>query len=187
MMTRTHILIALALLALPAHASAYLSPEEVLFSDSGMLYEAPPNHRTTGDRIDDQNIKSAERRKQEQEINYANQHPAAPAEPEHPAAPEESAPATLEDVLSAMQKTLDKIGSTGVQSETSVEEVDQGMTIDSWEDPATIQNTGGSAEVLHSGAPLNESGPGMWVGAIAIAGAVCWTMLRVKKGAFYRG
>ncbi len=187
MMTRTHILIALSLLALPATAAAYLSPEEVLFSDSGQMYEPPPNHRTTGDRIDSQTLTSAERRKQEQAINYANQHPATPEEPVHAAAPEEPKPATLEDVFSALQKALEKVGSPDAQSETVGEEVDEGMTIDSWEDPSTVQSAGGSTEVLHSGAPLNASGPGTWVAALAIAGAICWTMLRAKKGVFYRG
>ncbi|MBI5793917.1 hypothetical protein HZA87_02400 [Candidatus Uhrbacteria bacterium] len=186
MMTRTHILLALSLLALPTTAAAYLSPEEVLFSDSGQMYEAPPNHRTTGDRIDSQMLTSAERRKQEQAINYANQHPALPEEPVHAAPPEEPKPATLEDVLSAMQQTLEKLGSPEAQSDTSAEEMDAGMSIDSWEDPSTVQSAGDSTEVLHSGAPLNASGPGMWVAAIAVAGAVCWTMLRAKKGAFYR-
>lgn len=185
MMTRTHILTAFALLMVPLTAAAYVSPEEVLFSDSGQAFTAPPTHRTSGDKIDNQNLTSAQRRKQEQDLNYANQHPAAPAASSSAAS---SKPATLEDVLSKMQQTLEKLGEPAhpAAGEASSEEADMGMTIDNWEDPSNFENESGSTEVLHSGAPLNESGPGMWVAAIAIAGAVCWTMLKAKKGAFYK-
>ncbi len=166
------------LLLLPTLAAAYVTPEESLYPAAGYNnLLAPPSHRNSGDRIDEQEQTTRERREAEWQAAYDAQHPKSSAASSSRASSVASE-ATLEDVLSSLKDSIDDLKSGKHPAADKDPGFDNGMTIDSWENPSQ----GGSEEVLHSGAPLTPTGPGTWVAVAALIATVGWTLWKVRNG-----
>ena len=168
------------LMLVPVAGSAYVTPEEALLPAAGYnTIMDPPSHRDTGDRIDEQTLKSKQRREAEWQAAYDAQHPKSSASSSSRASSVASSP-SLEDVLSSLKESIDSLQSGGGHPAAGKDpNVDTSMTIQPWEDPG---QSGGSDEVLHSGAPLTPTGPGTWVAVATLIAAVGWTLWRVKNG-----
>ena len=181
-MSRSNILIALFLLLAPFSALAYATPEEILFPAGGYnATQKPPINRESGDRTEEQRLRSEQRRQQEFQAAYDAQHPPMAASSSSVAEEASSAP-SMEEILSALQQSIERLdgGGTAHEAAPSKEGRDTGMSIEPWENPKI--NTGGSDEVLHSGAPLTPTGAGTWIAVSASAAAIGWTMWNAKNG-----
>lgn len=178
-MIRTHTLIVLGLLLMPpATVLAYATPEEVLFPSAGFNTNMmPPSERQTGNVFDAQQEQTAARRQAEWQAAYDAQHPKSASSA---AASSTSSKPTLEDVLSSLKDSIDSIkngGDSRGAAPAQDEHMDTSMTIGSWEDPT---RSSGQEEVLHSGAPLVQTGPGSWVAGLLIVAAIIGIVWRIK-------
>lgn len=133
----------------PTTALAYLLPEDVLRGND--LY-IPPRNRDTKDVVERQAYNSAERRKEEWEIEYERQHP-TPPEPEPIAAEEDKKEGA------AMMLTSDAMEL--LRTVRLLERVDQQQAL------------------RHTGAPpLAPTGAPAVLAAMAIVSAAGWTVLK---------
>ncbi len=181
----------LALLAMPAIAVAYVTPDELLMQDAFMTnFTPPPTTRTTDDAKLRQQETSRERREREQAEYFAAQRALnEDTETPHAAAPDQPVePTGLDATLSDLQQTIEELKN---QQESQEAKRNQRI-LDRIADQQEVMHAaadgkgdgkGGCIDgkgtcVINSGAPLNESGPGLWVLAFAIVAALGWTLKR---------
>lgn len=184
MMSRITLQLALSLaLMLPMQAHAYLSPEDVLYDDSGIYVAPPPNARSAADVQRAQQERSAARRQAEWEALFADQEDEE--EPVHAAAPEEPAEEDEQTQLEAILQKLSELE----EAENSDESRREERILERIEEEQLRQRYGlsnggqvlGGNEVLHSGAPLSDTGPGLILSLVTLLGASAWTLWKARK------
>lgn len=165
---RSLLLLCIALLWAPMQAYAYATPEEVLFPEEAANEGATlfPIHRDSGDAVAQQQQRAKERREREWAAAYNAQHPP-------------SSSSSLGEAQSSSSAASDAAAaqSTDEPDKNAEENEDTSMTIQPWENA-----TGGSQEVLHSGAPLAPTGPGSWLAFGVLFVTIGYTMWRVRSG-----
>lgn len=160
-----HAAIALGLL-LPGVANAYVSPEEVFF------YSQPPSPREVNSRILEQQAKSAERRQAELDKYYGTDEEDTSTETDPEDDATHGSAGDLEDVINSIDDKLDDLQKTDDEKR-----LDRLLDrLDRMQDNA---NTTG--EVLHSGAPLADTGMGTIIGGIVLMVAAVWTMWHAMR------
>ncbi len=193
MMTKKYILRTLALssLLIPSIAIAYVSPEEALISDDNQFIDASgfPLRRETAQRVADQQASAAAWRNGVQDSLAARNAQGVP-ESLHGAAAE-TAEDQLQQLINALNKA--KLGtdtsaesSSAASSEMTAEDIRNKKILDrvakQQRDAEIIAEAErlnalrGSTEVLHSGAPLTDTGPATWIVLIVIAAAAMWIL-----------
>ncbi|MFA7681540.1 MAG: hypothetical protein WCX61_00755 [Candidatus Peribacteraceae bacterium] len=157
-------IVAISALLIPASASAYLLPEEVLWND----YYVPPRARDVEEAASRQARESADRREAEQEAIFAEQHPPEPVIVEeettdaHTAAPSDNT--SLEGIDLEVLRTI-----------RLLERIDARQDV--LEDLSSLP-------AFHTGAPLEpltHTGPESIFAAVMMLGAVGWTLKRAGK------
>lgn len=190
---------------MPVSAAAYVAPEQVLLQDAFINnFAPPPRTRETDSRIAQQAETSKERREREQAEYFAAQKAGQEQETFFGAAPDEEYyedEPGLADVLTNLQESIEGLKN---QQESTASKRDQrildriaaqqeetlrsgapleeyGMGKGGVDGKGTGKGgTDGKGGVINSGAPLNESGPGMWLVLALICGALYWTLQRAK-------
>lgn len=164
LMTRISLSIASTLigLSMPLAALAYMTPEQVLLSESMYL---PPRTRESQDRVERQRQVSANRREQEQEEAFAIQNP--PDEPERVEDLQPAAP--VEGALTADDRSL-------LRTLRLLQRADNHQR-----DMRVMQYAGDHR--LRGAPPLAPTGAGSVAISIVMVGAVVWTMRRAKRDA----
>ena len=149
----------LTLLAVPLHAAAYLTPEQVLLQDTFLEnFKEPPTARSTSEQVQWQNEVSAQRRAQEQAAYFAAQRSSSPT---HAAAAAQgsSTSAGLNDVLQSLQQTIDALAN----SRAAPSDREQRILDRIAANQEAMHGTAPEDEMLHSGAPLTDTGPGTYL------------------------
>ncbi|TSC80594.1 MAG: hypothetical protein G01um101425_248 [Candidatus Peregrinibacteria bacterium Gr01-1014_25] len=177
-------LLAGILLVLPTHAAAYMSPDEVIFSEM-LLY--PPRRSEARKRAETQMQQSTDMRNatydqlrtQKDAENTANE----PAATEGAATSQEELMKQLADILQSLQGGAGHPAAPGATDDALVEE--EGIALD----PETYRllqriqrhqdepESPYGGEVLHSGAPLTDTGFGTPVSLLMLT-VIGWFVLR---------
>lgn len=183
-------LITVSLSAIPNVANAYLTPEEVLLENPflpGTTTLAPPNARAAQGRADQQAAAAEADRNARQEAYFGAQeslNPAAPAEGADNTPADDS---ELNQVLLDLANTLQQLqggegqvvapaGALTPEEERLLQRIRRNQLAG---DTTVLRAP--NNEVLHSGAPLTDTGAGHWVLAIALAIGAGFVLRRTER------
>ncbi len=189
MMSRIFLALGILLtsIASPLTAHAYVTPEEALDDEefTTQFFEPPPSPRTTQDVVNDQQERSAQRRAAEQaELNPSSSSSIPMDDGTHNAAPdEETDDDEIQKLIDALNELQGDEGTTDGEDESDVtaEELRLLQRIRSQEVSGNISARSDTDEVLHSGAPLSDTGPATILLTLAVVGAISETLRRVFK------
>ncbi len=175
------------MLCAPAVALAYESPEDVLFSPQ---FAAPPSARNADARAEAQNELSAQRRAEQQAAMHAAAQDEVPDNNTETVDPAD-APSDNLSVKEILQQLLDEKNRAAAPDpiHESAPEPTAPASADALRDAriearireAQMNGTLATGNTLHSGAPLNASGPGLIIGGTALLAGALWTMRRSSK------
>jgi hypothetical protein len=173
---------------MPVAAYAYTTPDEVLDDDtfSARFFEAPPSRRNIADVLREQELRSAQRR-QEEQSKLVKIQPESDDDSMHAAAPENSGPLNDEDIQ-ALIEALNNSADDEDDKTDDEDEDDEDLEGEELRDArilARVKNRDSlyadNGEPLHSGAPLADTGPATILIAVAVVGAIGETWRRVRK------
>ena len=164
----------IGIISIPQIASAYLLPEEVLLSDEFVL---PPRSRESEQVVRKQARESAKRREEEQELDFARQHPfedvyVSDDMPVHGSAPEWNG---WEDDYSFDGHDLKLLETVRL-----LERIEHNQEI------MRYGTAGAQQGGYHAGAPLTprplaHTGMPLVIATFVIVGALFWTLKRAGK------
>ncbi len=179
------------IVAIPLTADAYMSPEDVMDDENltTQFFAPPPSRRTVQDVLRRQQELSAMRR--EAELALVKPQPKAEANVAANDPEPASSGSDIDKLIQLIQLLQDEDSHSAAPAE---ENPDSGLSVtderllerirarqEAASRAAMIQALLGDDAVLHSGAPLSDTGPMSFV-AVALMGlAVCETWRRVRK------
>ena len=173
----------LLLSLLTPSAYAYVLPEDVLLqNNAGTEFMAPPTKREMQSVQTQQQLRSAERRKAEQDALFPKKET---TEPTHGAAPAAApAPTEFQMLLEVLSQQLNR-QSSAPQTETpdadkTFEELRKERLLQRIE-AAEMAVQEETPDTLHSGAPLADTGPGTVLSLVVLLGIGAWTVYRARK------
>lgn len=179
--------IILALVAIPVTATAYIPPQDKIYSDEfigGIL--VPPSRREAEERVKRQNAESKARREAEQAATFGGGAVAEEDdEPMHAAADDEGTVSPdLVNVLTSIEQTLADIKNDSTNSATLRREraLARLEAIEAQREDGNVAYINGG-EQLHGGAPLAPTGPETWMTGGALTLAVAWTLWQSRREA----
>lgn len=200
LMTKKYTLHALVLssLLIPSIAIAYVSPEETLINDDNQFIDASglPMRRDTAQRVADQQASAAAWRESVQgrlatgnaEDVPDSLHSAASGTPDEQLQQLINA---LNNAKIAAEINMENGGASSASSEMTAEEIRNKKILDrvakQQRDSEIIAEAErlnalrGSTEVLHSGAPLTDTGPATWIVLFVMAGAAMWILRTARE------
>lgn len=168
----------------PVIAYAYVTPEEALDDENFTtnFFTPPPTPRSAKEIAAEQQERSAQRRAAEQAALNPPSSPASSVDDEetHSAAPDEESDDDIQKLIDALNE---------LQNDEAMPDDDENLTAEELRLLQRIReqqvsgnlSAGNRDEVLHSGAPLSDTGPATILITLAIAGAIGETWRRVRK------
>jgi hypothetical protein len=166
----------LAALMMPSTAAAYISPEEAFIDESFTSNLSMPHSRyDTANNASNQRLTSQQRREREQAEFFARQR--GVTDPEHAAAPD-ATDEENQELIDALQELEDAIEAEDSEDEAATR---REQRILERQQNAELHSGAPLAGSINSGAPLNESGPGIGIVIAVGCGAVLWVMKKAGK------